>query len=381
MADSPIDSIQSLINPQLYQNLLDLGYSQLFPVQSAIIPQLLKTGPNRDYAIQAPTGSGKTVAFLIPIIQQIINRAVPHIRALIVLPTRELAQQVYKVLCQLTKDTKLKSHLLIGAQNFANEHGKLTELIGSRKYSTCDVVVCTPGRLVDHIDGGLNLKRVRYLVVDEADRMTGQWLQKIDSVIQGGAVQKLLFSATLASDPQFLSALKLRHPKLYTSGWTTPSGLVEEFIRLKSAKEKPAAIKRLLEGDGNSALIFTNTLTAATSLNALLNEMGLNSDELSSNLEDWKRKNAIKKFKKGALKAIVCSDIAARGLDIDGCNMVINYDIAPLAANHVHRSGRTARAGREGSSVTLVTEGNKSYQLMMKELDRKYSRRKIKLND
>lgn len=120
VADSPIDSIQSLINPQLYQNLLDLGYSQLFPVQSAIIPQLLKTGPNRDYAIQAPTGSGKTVAFLIPIIQQIINRAVPHIRALIVLPTRELAQQVYKVLCQLTKDTKLKSHLLIGAQNFAN---------------------------------------------------------------------------------------------------------------------------------------------------------------------------------------------------------------------------------------------------------------------
>merc|ERR1712012_1307147 len=113
--------------------------------------------------------------------------------------------------------------------------------------------------------------------------------------------------------------------------------------------------------------------------NTLLREMEISSDELSSHLDDWKRKNAVKKFTKGNLQAIVCSDVAARGLDIDDCNLVINYDIAPLAANHVHRSGRTARAGKPGKCITLISQDNQSYVKMMKELGRRYSKRKKKI--
>jgi superfamily II DNA/RNA helicase len=159
--------------------------------------------------LKAPTGSGKTITFLVPIVQKLMQRAIPSIRALIVLPTRELAKQVNDVLVELIKGTKLNSHLLVGATTLDQDSNKLTQTIGREKYATCDIVVATPGRLMDHLETGLDLSRLRYLVVDEADRMRGAWLEKLEQKTNRALVQKLLFSATLASDPQFLSSLKV----------------------------------------------------------------------------------------------------------------------------------------------------------------------------
>ena len=138
-----------------------------------------------------------------------MQRAIPAIRALIVLPTRELAKQVYDVMLELIKDTKLTGMLIGGATSLEQECNKLIQTIGGKKYATCDIIIATPGRLMDHLDSGMDLTRLRYLVVDEADRMRGAWLEKLEQKTNRALVQKLLFSATLASDPQFLSSLKV----------------------------------------------------------------------------------------------------------------------------------------------------------------------------
>ncbi|CBY10279.1 unnamed protein product [Oikopleura dioica] len=372
----PLEELHEFLDDTIYKNLEAMNFTSVFPVQRAIIPELLRRGPPRDLAVQAPTGSGKTITFLVPIVQKLMHRAIPSIRALIVLPTRELAKQVNDVLLELIKGTKLASHLLVGATTLDQDCNKLTQTIGGEKYATCDIIVATPGRLMDHLENGLDLSRLRFLVVDEADRMRGAWLEKLEQKTNRALLQKLLFSATLASDPQFLSSLKLRFPKLYTSGWTQPAGLTEEMIRYGRLDEKPRIIRSLIKDD-TRALIFVNSNESAVALDDLLKKSGVRCESIAKTLENWQRKNAIKKFKKGKISAIICTDVVARGLDLDCCNLVINYDVALSAATHVHRSGRTARAGSAGVCITLCQLKHKPYFFMMKELGRKYIQRSI----
>ncbi|CAG5108020.1 Oidioi.mRNA.OKI2018_I69.chr1.g3599.t1.cds [Oikopleura dioica] len=374
----PLEELHEFLDETIYKNLEAMNFTTVFPVQRAIIPELLKRGPPRDLAVQAPTGSGKTITFLVPIVQKLMQRAIPAIRALIVLPTRELAKQVYDVMLELIKDTKLTGMIIGGATSLEQECNKLIQTIGGKKYATCDIIIATPGRLMDHLDSGMDLTRLRYLVVDEADRMRGAWLEKLEQKTNRALVQKLLFSATLASDPQFLSSLKLRFPKLYTSGWTQPAGLTEEMIRYGRLDEKPRIIRSLIKED-TRALIFVNSNESAVALDKLLKKSGMRSESIAGALENWQRTNAIKKFKKGKISAIICTDVVARGLDLDCCNTVINYDVALSAATHVHRSGRTARAGSAGVCITLCQLKHKPYFFMMKELGRTFIQRSSKL--
>jgi len=370
-----LKKIKPLVRPEIYKNLKEMGFKNLFPVQSVLTTKLLERGPKRDFAVQAPTGSGKTLAFLIPLVQSVLNRTIPYIRGMVVAPTRVLAEQIYKVLLELIRGTPLKARILTGSRqtNF-----QPTTRIGNREYSSFDMLVCTPGSLTGlSFDNGVELdfSRLKYLVIDEADQMEGEWLKTLEAKIPKRC-QKLLFSATLASDPQFLAALKLKHPMLYSTGdqSSTPSGLREEKI-VTELRLKPFVTKIIMK-DYKKILIFTNKTETAEKLHLLLNKLGEETELLSSSLDhDWKRSNAIKKLQNGKLKCLVCSDVGARGLDIDDCDIVINYDLAPLEAIHIHRSGRTARAGSSG--VCLTFTNSMEYEAMMKRIGRKFYKRRI----
>jgi len=370
-----LKKIKPLVRPEIYKNLKEMGFKTLFPVQSVLTTKLLERGPKRDFAVQAPTGSGKTLAFLIPLVQSVLNRTIPYIRGMVVAPTRVLAEQIYKVLLELIRGTPLKARILTGSKqtNF-----QPTTRIGDREYSSFDMLVCTPGSLTGlSFDTGfeLDFSRLKYLVIDEADQMEGEWLKTLEAKIPKQC-QKLLFSATLASDPQFLAALKLKHPMLYSTGdqSSTPSGLREEKI-VTELRLKPFVMKIIMK-EYKKILIFTNKTETAEKLHLLLNKLGEETELLSSSLDhDWKRSNAIKKLQNGKLKCLVCSDVAARGLDIDDCDIVINYDLAPLEAIHIHRSGRTARAGSSG--VCLTFTNSMEYEAMMKRIGRRFHKRRI----
>lgn len=371
-----LKKIKTLVRPEIYANIKALGFKTLFPVQYVLITKLLSRGPRRDFAVQAPTGSGKTLAYLIPMIEQVFKRTVPYIRGMVMAPTRVLAEQIYKVLLELIRGTHIKAKLLTGSRQ-THFQAKLT--IGDRNYSTADILVCTPGSLSDmEFDSGSKLDyfRLKYLVIDEADQMEGEWLKALEKKIPTNC-QKLLFSATLARDPQFLAALKLKYPILYSTGGdlaSTPTGLREEKI-VTTLQLKPF-VTRLIMKDYNKILIFTNKTETAEKLHILLNKLGEETELLSSSLDhDWKRTSAIKKLKAGRIRALVCSDVASRGLDIDDCDIVINYDQAPLEANHIHRSGRTARAGSTG--VCLTFSNSSEYEAMMSKIGRKFHKRRV----
>lgn len=370
-----LKSLKSILDDGIYKSLKNhLPSKRLFPVQSYFIQKILERGPRRDYAIQAPTGSGKTLAFAVPILQKLITRGVPAVRALIVVPTRVLAGQIHKVLQELIgQSMNLKSKLLTES----NKKLKLTVSIGpesERKCSDADIIVTTPGRLTDFIET-IEFGKLKFLIIDEADQMEGEWLNLLQPKLPN-TCQKLLFSATLARDPQFLASLKLKNPILFSMGSAGPRGLIEQRI-ITENRLKPALTAVLIR-NYKKFLIFVNSADNAEKLYYVLNNNGANTELLTSSLNhDWKRTRAVKNLDSGKINGLVCSDIGARGLDIDGCDAVINYDLAPLAENHIHRSGRTARAGQSGVCITIITTNDKSYQVMMRSIGRKYEKRKL----
>jgi len=370
--DEPkLKEVAGILPEVIYRNL-KRQIKRLFPVQACLIRQLMARGPRRDLAVQAPTGSGKTLAFLVPALSSIVKRAIPAIRILIVAPTRVLATQIFGVCTDLMLDTNLRARLVIGADGAGLEEERIK--IGEHVISNIDVVVATPGKLVHYMDK-LDLSRLHYLIIDEADQMEGTWLKQLESVVPSNA-RKLLFSATLATDPQFLAALKLKAPILYSTNQSAahPAGLSEEKIEVE-LRLKPFALRVLIDSY-KRVLIFANSTETAERLYTLLKGLGVKLELLSSSLNhDWKRNSALKKLKKGELHALVCTDVGARGLDIDDCDLVVNYDLAPLTQNHIHRSGRTARAGNGGKCVTLVDRNGKTYDQMMRQIGRRWTRR------
>ncbi|XP_057334031.1 probable ATP-dependent RNA helicase Dbp73D [Microplitis mediator] len=401
------DNIKESLNldDQMMKTLQDNGIKKLFPVQLNVIKWMLKCNEYRrmgwwprDTCVSAPTGSGKTLAYVLPIIQQLKNNLITKVRCLIVLPVQELAAQVYKVMITYCKNTNLRVALITGASSMEIEQTNLIKKTQNGDLiSRVDIVISTPGRLIDHIEKtkGFTLNYLEYLVIDEADRST-DWLKYIPHPhynipsltiknIQSCSIppaQKLLFSATLSQDPEKLSRLNLFQPILFTSvvlknhdndedidldnecgeflgKYTSPTELTERSFEC-SSEYKPIAAWKLITDDEKSkkTLIFTNSGNSAHRLALLLGFMladkNICVDELSSQMTPKQRGEVLDKFSKADSGVLVSSDALARGVDIPNVT-VISYDLPKNIKGYIHRSGRTGRAGKLGTAISILT--------------------------
>ncbi|XP_073837966.1 putative ATP-dependent RNA helicase Dbp73D [Musca autumnalis] len=413
----------SFLSPQIRGALKEMKISRLFPVQSAVVPWILdahtKPAPfrPRDVCVSAPTGSGKTLAFAIPVVQILAQRTERKIRALVILPVAELALQVYRVFKKLCEKTDLSVCLLSNHTPLPLEKEKLVELYKGQWYSKVDIVVTTPGRLVEHLHGteGFCLKNLKFLIIDEADRIMDavfqNWLYHLDAHVRATSDQllsgqaaplcynelelaydrqphKLLFSATLSQDPEKLQNLRLFQPILFTSvldnlkelqdkyaeqalskpksgefigKYTTPAELTEKFC-LTQTNLKPLTLYALIkEHKWQKFLCFTNSVEACERLTFVLKELfagdeeNIQIDELSGSRTKNNRSVVLSRFSRGQVNGLVCSDALARGIDVPGVDIVISYDPPRHIKTYIHRIGRTARAGRPGTAITLVS--------------------------
>ncbi|XP_047552338.1 ATP-dependent RNA helicase DDX51 [Lutra lutra] len=413
----PIEHIPA-VHPDMQKKLRAHGISSYFPVQAAVVPALLESTANgflvarggyrpRDLCVSAPTGSGKTLAFVIPVVQALLGRAVCQVRALVVLPTKELAQQVSKVFNIYTDATPLRVALITGQKSLVKEQESLVQKTADGFRCLADVVVATPGRLVDHIDQtpGFSLQHLRFLVIDEADRMIDSmhqsWLPRVVEAAfpSDGAkdpfvllqrrqpqaptaasiscpqmpLQKLLFSATLTQNPEKLQQLGLHQPWLFSTGLTHrdpgdsdadrdsggkyafPAGLSHHYVPC-SLRTKPLAILHLiLEKNFSRVLCFTNSRENSHRLFLLVQAFGgVTAAEFSSRCGPGQRKAVLKQFEQGKIQLLISTDATARGIDVQGVQLVVNYDAPQYLRTYVHRVGRTARAGRTGQAFTLL---------------------------
>jgi len=491
--------------PFLVANLERDSYLHFFPIQSLVIPDVIATERHshiraRDVCVAAPTGSGKTLAFVIPVLNALATRRVRRLRALIILPSRDLATQVFEVFDKFTEGSDLKIGLAIGQSNFIDEQRALTvgevddatffEPIAMTRHrhifdqsnlklamkafpngldsnnldiprggrSAVDVLVCTPGRLIDHLEKtpGFTLQHLRFLVIDEADRLVSQsyhsfigrivtaansasdlawrdikdasepksgnintdylvmdpitWRRGeatvhnpinsfgsiVSDICQPVQLRKMLFSATLTKDPQKLASLGLVNPKYYdahhlkggtrtaTQRYSMPHGLAE-FTAECTAEQKPLVLVALIleqfqlaKEEANLVVVFTSSLDSTHRLVRLLQliwaaaKIGEQTaiGEFSSALSQKQRSALMQRCnsKDGGVSVVVCSDSMSRGMDISAVCAVINYDLPSFAKTYVHRCGRTARAGREGTAISVLKGGQVQYFKRMREL-------------
>ncbi|XP_066227330.1 ATP-dependent RNA helicase DDX51 isoform X2 [Saccopteryx leptura] len=389
----PIEDIPE-VHPDLQKKLRAHGISSYFP------------------------GSGKTLAFVIPIVQALLQRAVCQVRALVVLPTKELAQQVSKVFNVYTDATLLRVSLVTGQKSLAKEQESLVQKTADGFRCLADIVVATPGRLVDHIDQtpGFSLQHLRFLVIDEADRMIDSmhqsWLPRVVAAAfpQEGAkdpialfqrrqaqvmtaasiccpqmpLQKLLFSATLTQNPEKLQQLGLYLPQLFSTQpahggprdadadlggkYTFPAGLSHHYVPC-SLRSKPLVILYLiLHMSFSRVLCFTNSRENSHRLSLLVQAFGgVTVAEFSSRYGPGQRKMILKQFEQGKIQLLISTDATARGIDVQGVQLVVNYDAPQYLRTYVHRVGRTARAGKSGQAFTLLlkVQERKFLQMLM----------------
>ena len=342
------------LSTELLRAIAEQGYTEPTPVQEQAIPIILE---GADLMARAQTGTGKTAGFTLPLLQKL--NASPTkagqrrpVRALILTPTRELAAQVQESVVSYGKYLPLKSTVVFGGVNINPQISKLR--IG------VDVLVATPGRLLDHArQKTVDLSKVEFLVLDEADRMLDMgFLPDIKKVMALLPKQRqtLLFSATFSDEIKKLAATFLRTPKtVEIARHNTPSELVEQIVHPVDRERKRALLSWMIgEKNWKQVLVFTRTKHAANRLSKQLSQDGISADAIHGNKSQGARTRALAEFKAGKVRVLVATDIAARGLDIDQLPHVVNFELPNVPEDYVHRIGRTGRAGREGQAVSLV---------------------------
>ncbi|HEV2334796.1 MAG TPA: DEAD/DEAH box helicase [Stellaceae bacterium] len=339
------------LSPELLQAVVDAGYTNPTPIQEQGIP-VVATG--RDVLGCAQTGTGKTAAFALPMIDKLAagrSRArMP--RSLIIEPTRELATQVEAAFEVYGKYHRLTTALLIGGESFADQLKKLDRGV--------DVLIATPGRLLDLFERGkILLSDVRILVIDEADRMLDMgFIPDVERIV--GLLPKqrqtLFFSATMAPEIRRLGDAFLNDPvAISVTPPTSPAATVEQSLVVVAAEDKREALRRLIASEEvKNALIFCNRKRDVDILQRSLSRHGLDAAALHGDMAQPKRTETLERFKNGEIRLLVASDVAARGLDIEGLSHVFNFDVPYHAEDYIHRIGRTGRAGRPGRSLTLA---------------------------
>jgi ATP-dependent RNA helicase RhlB len=343
------------LESSLLQGIVDRGYTQMTSVQEKTLAQTLR---GRDVTVQSQTGTGKTAAFLITLFDRMLkDTAAKRKKALIITPTRELAVQIEKEARLLNRHLNFSIVSLYGGVRY---EGQLTAL----KKGT-DIIIGTPGRLLDFCrKGQLNLKQVGILVIDEADRLLDMgFLPDIKMLLQNmlprSSRQNMMFSATLNRISQRIASEHMNHPVSIDINpeQLTVDTVSQELYHVYSHIKLNLMLGLLKAQSPKNALIFTNMRHTASKLSRKLQHNGLYSQHLTGDLPQNQRLKIIEGFKAGKFPLLVATDVAARGLQIDNLDMVINYDLPQDCENYVHRIGRTARAGNTGKAITLASEG------------------------
>ena len=339
-----------------------LGYTEPTPIQRQAIPVVLE---GRDLIGCAETGTGKTAAFLLPIIQKLSERALPGVRVLVLAPTRELAAQIQKNYTELNRVKNNRSVTLIGGANMR------TQIADLRRGAA--VVIATPGRLLDLTErGALNLSTVQTLVLDEADRMLDMGflpaIRRVLSLIPTKR-QTLLFSATMSPEIEKLARTTMKEPKLIEVSTRGRAPILVEQTAYPVAQEsKTALLLDLLEREKfERVLVFARTRRGAERLSHILEARDHKVNRIHSDRTQPQREAALRGFRDGRTRVLVATDIAARGLDVDAVSHVINYDVPSAPEDYVHRIGRTGRAGNQGRAITIVTPVD---ELSMRAIER-----------
>src|SRR5829696_2369823 len=343
-----------------------LGYLNPTPIQIKAIPTILS---GEDVIGCAETGTGKTAAFLLPIIQNLSVQTRPGIRVLVLAPTRELALQIEKNYSELNHLKANRSVLVIGGANIR------TQIADLRRRAS--VVIATPGRLLDLTErGAINLSTVEVLVLDEADRMLDMgFLPAIRRVLAMLPTKKqtLLFSATMSATIESLARSTMRQPKLVeVSQRGRAAQMVEQTVYSVSLENKTALLLDLLERENKAealekVLVFTRTRRGSERLSHILKARNHSVNRIHADRSQPQREAALREFRDGRARVLVATDIAARGLDVESVSHVINYDVPAVPEDYVHRVGRTGRAGKQGKAITIVTPVD---ELSMRAIER-----------
>jgi len=341
------------LSSEIIKALKEKGYETATPIQEALIPTILK---GQDVMAGAQTGTGKTAAFALPILHELSKNSVDgkhHLRAIVIVPTRELARQVHESFEAYGKYLPLKSVLLYGGANMRSQANRLKRGV--------DVIVSTSGRLLEHIGAkNINLEAVRYLVLDEADTILDMgFVHEVMQVINflPQKRQNILISATLSGSVKRLGTDILTKPKLVEVDSMGSSAAKVKLVIYPVERERKSELLSYLIGSRNykQVLVFVRKKQEADEVAQELNLSGLKTSVIHGDKSSGVRTRALSAFKEGKVRVLVATDIAARGLDIPNLAVVMNYDIPHVTGDFVHRIGRTGRAGQEGLAITLVS--------------------------
>ncbi|WP_425039541.1 DEAD/DEAH box helicase [Primorskyibacter sp. S187A] len=369
------------LNPKVLKAVVEAGYETPTPIQAGAIPPAME---GRDVLGIAQTGTGKTASFTLPMISMLARgRARARMpRSLVLCPTRELAAQVAENFDTYAKYVKLSKALLIGGVSFKEQDTLIDKGV--------DVLICTPGRLLDHFERGkLILSDVKVMVVDEADRMLDMgFIPDIERIfgLTPFTRQTLFFSATMASEIERITNTFLSNPaRIEVARQATASETIEQGVVMfkasrkdREGSEKRRVLRGLLDGEGKAltnAIIFCNRKTDVDITAKSLKKYGYDAAPIHGDLDQSQRTKTLDNFREGGLRILVASDVAARGLDVPSVSHVFNFDVPGHAEDYVHRIGRTGRAGREGKAFTIcVPRDEKNFDAVEKLIQREITR-------
>ena len=366
------------LSAPLLRALEEQGYREPTPIQVAAIPAVLS---GRDLMAAAQTGTGKTAGFTLPILQRLHETGAPHphrIRVLVLTPTRELAAQVAESVATYGAHLPFKSTVVFGGVKINPQIAALRKGV--------DILVATPGRLLDLLEQQLvNLSGVSIFVLDEADRMLDMGfikpIQRIASeLLKPPARQTLLFSATMVPEIRRLAESLMHQPvSVAVSQVASTAPLIKQAVYMVPRAKKPSLLRHLL-GDRSvsRALVFTRTKHGADRLSRALNQVGVGADSIHGNKAQNQRRRALESFRNGTARVLVATDVAARGLDVDGITHVVNYDMPLDPDAYVHRIGRTGRAGATGIAVSFCDSDE---QHLLRDIERLIGKRVPAIRD
>lgn len=333
------------ISGDIGKALKKLGITELTEVQEKSLKPIME---GRDLIVRAKTGSGKTFAFLIPIIERLTT----GLEAVILVPTRELAKQVND---EARKLAKVNTAVIYGGVKIEPQMQALKK---------AQIVVATPGRMLDHISRGtIDLDEVKYVVLDEADRMLDMgFIDDVRKILDEMPKERqtTLFSATMPDQIADLAKNYMKKPdKLLLQKEEITVDKIEQKVKVMDRKQKLSELIKIIK-DADKVMVFSNTKIWAEKLADILKKRGINAQSIHSGLSQNRRQKTIERFNKGQIRVLIASDVAARGLHIENVSHVVNYDIPRNPKDYIHRIGRTGRAGKTGKAITFITEDERN---------------------
>ena len=346
------------LHERILKAVQDSGYTQPTPIQQNAIPKVSK---GADVIGIAQTGTGKTAAFTLPLLSRLVDsteaKEERHTRVLIIAPTRELVQQIHENIRGYAKYTNLRTGVIFGGIGDKGQIAKLN--------SGVDIIVATPGRLLDLVDKGHgNFHKIEALVLDEADRMLDMgFIPDIRTIVKKlpNSKQTLLFSATLNRQIESLTKEFLNSPTVVeVERRASPAETIEQTIYEVHEHQKTELLEHLLNSSHEfyAVMVFARTKLGAEELVTSLKMEGISAEAIHGDRSQGQRKRALDEFKKAKIRVLVATDVAARGIDVDGVTHVINYDFPEQSEDYIHRIGRTGRAQSKGLAITFVTKAN-----------------------